>query len=259
MEMFREFWNYRELFFFMIWKDIKVRYKQTLLGASWAVLQPFFAMLVFTLFFGNLAKIPSDGIPYPIFSYSALLPWTFFAGALGQAGNSLVNSRSLITKVYFPRMTIPVSAALSGMVDFAIAFLVLLGMMAYYGVPLTWNLLLWPLISLPLVMLALGIGIILSALNVKYRDIKYVIPFAVQIWLFVTPVIYPASMIPERYRVLMALNPLCGIIEAFRSTLLPGRSVDWNLLWVCLPMTVAILAVAVLYFRKAEAAFADII
>ena len=190
-EWLKEFWSYRELFYFFVWRDVKVRYKQTLLGALWAILQPFFTMIVFTLFFGKLAKMPSDGIPYPIFSYSALLPWTYFSGALRNAGNSMVSNSTLITKVYFPRVTIPTASVLSGLVDFAIASLVLLGMIGYYRIHLTYEILLWPVLIIPLIMVALGVGMILAAINAKYRDIRYAVPFIIQIWLFITPVIYP--------------------------------------------------------------------
>lgn len=254
-----EIWQYRELFYFFIWRDIKIRYKQTLLGAMWAIIQPFFTMVVFTLFFGKLANMPSDGIPYPIFSYSALVPWMYFSGALSLSGNSLTANSNLLTKVYFPRVTIPVSSVLSGLVDFAIASMLLLALMAYYQVQPSWRLLLWPVLTVPLVLLALGVGMILASLNVKYRDIKFAIPFAIQLWLFVTPIIYPSSIIPENYRLLMALNPLSGIIEAFRSSILPARELDLQLLLCSLVMTLIILGLGFIYFRKTERWFADII
>lgn len=254
-----EFWQYRELFYFLVWRDVKIRYKQTLLGASWAVIQPVFTMIVFTLFFGTLAKVPSDGIPYPLFVYSALLPWTYFSSTIAFSGNSLISNASLIRKVYFPRITIPASAALSGLVDFAIAFVVLLGLMLHYHVAISWGLLLWvPLVGV-LVALALGVGMILSSVNVKYRDVKYAIPFVVQIWLFVTPIIYPTSMIPDPFKPLMYLNPLTGIIEAFRASLLPGKHVDWASLSISVGITVIVLALGTLYFHKTERTFADII
>ena len=255
----QELYKYRELFFFLVWRDVKVRYKQTLLGAAWAVIQPFFTMIVFTLFFGKLAKMPSDGIPYPIFSYSALLPWTYFSGALTNASNSLVMNKNLITKVYFPRVTIPSAAALSGLVDFSIASLILLAMMVYYKIQPSWELLLWPFLIVPLVLLVIGISMFLSALNVRYRDIKHVIPFIVQLWLFITPVIYPTSIIPERFRFLIALNPMVGIIEAFRASLLPARQVDWQLLWLSIASSIIIFVVGLTFFQKAEKEFADII
>ncbi|NLI80095.1 MAG: ABC transporter permease [Deltaproteobacteria bacterium] len=258
-EVLREFWDYRELFFFLVWKDVKVRYKQTLLGASWAVIQPFFTMVVFTLFFGKLANMPSDGIPYPIFSYSALVPWTYFSGALSLAGNSLVNNTNLLTKVYFPRVAIPASAVMCGLVDFLIAFTVLLAMMVYYGMPLRWDLLLWPVLVLPLMFLALGLGMVLAALNVRYRDIKHAIPFAVQMLLFLTPIIYPTSIVPERFRSLAALNPLVGIIEAFRATVVPSRHIDWQLLGMSVAVSFCVFVIGLLYFRSAERQFADVI
>jgi len=254
-----EFWHYRELFFFFVWRDIKIRYKQTTLGALWAILQPFLTMIVFTLLFGKLAKMPSDDIPYPLFSYSALLPWTFFATALSFSGNSLVSNANLIRKVYFPRVALPASATLACLADFVIASVVLLGMMIYYRVSPTWSLLWWPVIMIPLVLLATGVGMILSSLNVKYRDIKYTIPFTIQMWLFLTPVIYPTSIIPEQFRWLIALNPVTGIIEAFRGCLIPGRAIDWQALGISLVLTVIIFVIGIVYFRKTEREFADII
>ncbi|MDY6838684.1 MAG: ABC transporter permease [Thermodesulfobacteriota bacterium] len=258
-EFFRELWRYRELFYFFVWRDIKVRYKQTVLGASWAVIQPFFTMIVFTLFFGRLARMPSDGIPYPLFSYSALLPWTYFSGALSNAGNSLVGNANLLTKVYFPRMTIPASATISGLLDFGIAFVVLLGMMVYYRIQPTISLLLWPVLILTLLILAMGVGMILAALNVKYRDVKYAIPFVIQLWLFLTPIIYPTSIIPDRFRVLVAINPLSGIIEAFRASLIPTREIDWLMLGVSSLLALSIFSIGMVYFHKTEKRFADII
>ena len=258
-EVLREFWDYRELFFFMVWKDVKIRYKQTLLGTSWAVIQPFLTMVIFTLFFGKLAKMPSDGIPYPIFSYTALLPWAYFAGALSLSGNSLVTNKNLVTKVYFPRVAIPASAVMCGLVDFAIAFVVLLAMMFYYGITPGWGLILWPVLVLPLMLLALGVGMILAALNVKYRDIKHAIPFAVQMLLFLTPIIYPTSIVPERVRTIVALNPLVGIIDAFRATAIPTRQVDWQLLGMGVAISLGIFLAGFIYFRIAEKQFADVI
>ena len=258
-EFIKEFWQYRELFFFLVWRNVKVRYKQTLLGASWAVIQPFFTMIVFSLFFGKLAKMPSDGVPYPIFSYCALLPWTYFSLAVSQAGNSLVGHAHLITKVYFPRVAIPVSATLSGLVDLFIASFVLLGMMFYYRIPIGWGLLLCPALVVPLVMLALGVGMILASLNVKYRDIKYTIPFILQMWLFITPIIYPTSIIPERLRFLVALNPVAGIIDAFRASILPTRQVDWQSLGISIALSLFIFVAGLVYFRKTERHFAYII
>ena len=216
----RDLWKYRELLYFLTWRDIKVRYKQTVLGAAWAVLQPFLTMVVFSIFFGGLAKVPSDGVPYPIFSYVALLPWQLFAYSLQNAGNSLVGSQNLITKVYFPRLVIPISAVLSGLVDFAIAFLLLIGMMFYYGIPLRWTILTLPLFILLALATSLAAGLWLSALNVKYRDVRYLIPFLTQFWLFLTPVAYPSSMVPEAIRPFYGLNPMAGVVEGFRWALL---------------------------------------
>lgn len=252
-------WQYRELLWFLIWRDIKIRYKQTLLGASWAVLQPFVTMVVFTLFFGRFAKIPTDGIPQPIFWYAALVPWTYFAGALVNSGNSLLGNRDLVTKVYFPRAILPASSVLSGLLDFAIAMLLLVAMMAWYRVAPGWGLLVWPIAVFTLIALALGAGMFLSALNVRYRDVKYALPFLVQLLLFLTPVIYPTSIVPERYRFLMALNPLSGIIEACRASLLPGRAIDWMQLGASIVISGVVFTMGALYFEKTQRSFADVI
>jgi lipopolysaccharide transport system permease protein len=254
-----EFWRYRELFFFLVWRNVKVRYKQTFLGASWAVIQPFFAMVVFSIFFGKLAKMPSDGVPYPIFSFSALVPWTYFSVSLGLAGNSLVGNAGLIRKVYFPRAAIPAASVFTGLVDFAIAFLVLLVLMVYYKIPFGPGLLMWPVLLIFLVMLVLGFGMILSSLNVKFRDVKYAIPFFTQMFLFLTPIIYPTSIIPAKYQFLLALNPLFGLIEAFRASLLPTREIDWALVFMSIGLTIAIFTVSIIYFKKTEREFADVI
>src|SRR5947207_378757 len=218
-----ELWEYRELLYFLIWRDIKVRYKQTVLGAAWAIIQPFFMMVVFSLFFGYLARVPSDGIPYPIFAYCALLPWQLFAHALTESSNSLVANERLITKVYFPRLVIPISAVLGGLLDFAIAFVILLLMMAYYGVRPTWAIVTLPAFLLLAMLTALGVGLWLSALNVKYRDVRYTITFLTQFWMFATPVAYPASIVPARWRVFYGLNPMAGVVEGFRWAML-GKS-----------------------------------
>lgn len=254
-----EFWHYRELFYFLVWRDIKVRYKQSLLGGAWAILQPVITMVVFTIFFGKLAKMPSDGVPYPIFSYSALLPWTYFSTALTLAGNSLVNSKQLLTKVYFPRAVIPASSVLAGVMDFLIASLILVGMMFYYNFQPGWGLLLWPVLLLPLVILALSMGMILASLNVRFRDIKHAIPFVVQIGMFMTPIIYPTSIIPEAFRQYVALNPLVGIIEAFRASIIPTKTIDWNLLGTSGAVIAGIFICAIIFFRRTERSFADII
>ena len=215
-----ELWEYRELLYFLVWRDIKVRYKQTALGATWAIIQPVFTMLVFSLFFGHLGKIPSDGIPYPIFSFAALVPWTFFANGLGQSSNSLVGNANLITKIYFPRLIVPLASVFSGIVDFLLAFVVLLGMMLYYGLVPTLNVFWLPLFVLLALVTSLGVGLWLSALNVEYRDVRYVVPFITQFWLFATPIAYPSSLLPEPWRTIYGLNPMVGVVEGFRWALL---------------------------------------
>ncbi|HEV2844588.1 MAG TPA: ABC transporter permease [Thermoanaerobaculia bacterium] len=255
----RELWSYRELLYFLVWRDVKVRYKQTALGVAWAVLQPVATMLVFSLFFGRLAGVPSDGVPYPLFSFAALVPWTFFATGLALSANSLVGSQNLVTKVYFPRLVIPAATVLSGVVDFALAFAVLLGMMAGYGLPpgprLLWTI---PFLLLALVT-SLGAGLWLSALNVRYRDVRYVIPFLVQLWLFATPIAYPGSLLEEPWRTVYGINPMVGVVEGFRWALLgtgapPGPAVAVSGL-----AALALLAGGVLYFRRTERTFADVI
>lgn len=257
--MIRELWTYRELTYFLAWRDVKVRYKQTVLGVLWAVIQPFFTMVVFVLLFGQLAKIPTDGIPGPIFYFSALVPWTYFSGTMSSAGMSLVANSGLLSKIYFPRIILPASVALSNLVDFFIGSVLFIGFMFYYDVPLGWNLLLWPALVVLMVLLSLSLGLFLAALNVKYRDIRYAIPFAIQLLLFGTPIIYPASMIPEKFQWLLVLNPLSGLIEAFRYSLVPSRAIDWSLLWFSIGFTVALFVVGVAYFKRAEKAFADIV
>jgi len=258
-ETLREYWFYRELFYFFVWRDVKVRYKQTILGAAWAVLQPFLAMIVFTLLFGRVAKLPNDGIPYPIFYYCGLLPWTYFSGAFNRAGMSLISNTALITKIYFPRALVPASSVFTGLFDFAFASLLLVGMMWWYSMSLTWSMLLWPVLILPLTLLAIGVGLLLSALNVAYRDVKHIIPFLAQIGMFVSPVVYPLAMIPERYRVLMLLNPVTGVIEAFRASISTTRPIDWGAFGISTAVTLVIFVIGFVYFRKTERNFADII
>jgi lipopolysaccharide transport system permease protein len=254
-----ELWAYRELLYFLMWRDVKVRYKQTALGVAWIVLQPLLTMLVFTVIFGRLARLPSDGVPYAIFAYAGLLPWTFFANAVNVSGNSLVGSSHLITKVYFPRLIIPAAAVGALLVDFALAFLLLGALMLYYGVAPTAALLaVVPLVGLT-VLLAVSTGLLLSALNVKYRDVRHVIPFMVQMWMFASPVIYPVSIVPERWRWLAGLNPLTGIIEGFRAALFPGKPFDWTVLGVSVAATVLLFFASVYAFRRMEREFADII
>ena len=255
----KELWEYRELLYFLIWRDLKVRYKQTALGAAWAIIQPFFTMVVFSLFFGKLAKVPSDGVPYPIFSFTALVPWTFFANGLTQSSNSLVGSANLITKVYFPRLTIPIASVLSGIVDFALAFVVLLGMMLYYGIVPTVNVLLLPLFLLLALIASLGVGLWLSALNVEYRDVRYVVPFITQFWLFVTPIAYPSSLLREPWRTIYGLNPMVGVVEGFRWALLGTKTAPGPLIAVSSIAALVILVTGAFYFRRMEKTFADIV
>ncbi len=253
-----ELWRHRDLFYFLMWRDVKVRYKQTLLGASWAILQPLLTMILFTVIFGRLAKVPSDGIPYPIFAYAGLLPWTFFSNAITASSDSLIGNASLITKVYFPRMVIPAAAVGAGLVDFGIAAVILVAMMAYYGFGLGVSaLMLMPLVLLTAV-LALAVGMWMSGLNVKYRDVRYALPFFIQLWMYATPVIYPASFVPERWRWLLVLNPLTGIIQCYRSTLF-NRPIEWEHLAVSAAFSMAMLVYGTYSFKQMERDFADII
>ncbi|MBN1106643.1 MAG: ABC transporter permease [Deltaproteobacteria bacterium] len=256
---FREVWNYRELLYFLTKRDIKVRYRQTVLGGLWAIIQPFFTMVVFTLFFGRMARMPSDGIPYPIFVYAGLLPWTYFANAVSMSGNSLVGSANLITKVYFPRLIVPASAALAGLLDFCVALIVLIGLMVYYQVLPGPAVVLFPVLAALTFLCALGVGLWLSALNVQYRDIRYVIPFLIQIWMFVSPVIYPIGLVSESYRWLMALNPMGGVIHAYRATLLGHQPVDWALLGISTLVILLLVLGGLFYFRRMERGFADVV
>jgi lipopolysaccharide transport system permease protein len=255
----RELWEYRELLYFLVWRDVKVRYKQTVLGAAWAILQPFLTMVVFSIFLGRLAGIPSEGIPYPIFAYTALLPWQLFAHALTESGNSLVANQQLITKVYFPRLVIPISAVLAGLVDFCIAFVVLLGMMVYYGVLPTKAVLALPLFLLLALATALAVGLWLSALNVQYRDVRYTLPFLTQFWLFATPIAYPSTLIPEQWRVVYGLNPMAGVVEGFRWALLGTGQGAGPMVVVSAIVVTALLIGGLVYFRWMESSFADII
>ena len=254
-----ELWEYRELLYFLVWRDIKVRYKQTALGASWAIIQPFFTMVVFSLFFGRLAKMPSDGIPYPIFAFAALVPWTFFANGLSQSSNSLVGSSSLITKVYFPRLIVPVASAFSGIVDFLIAFAVLLALMLYYGMLPSLNVLWLPLFVLLALITSLGVGLWLSALNVEYRDVRYIVPFITQFWLFVTPIAYPSSLLHEPWRTIYGLNPMVGVVEGFRWALLRTSTAPGPIIAVSSSAAIVILITGAFYFRRMEKTFADIV
>jgi lipopolysaccharide transport system permease protein len=255
----RELWEYRELLYFLTWRDIKVRYKQTVLGAAWAIIQPFFTMVVFSLFFGKLAKVPSDGMPYPIFSYAALVPWMFFAHGLNQSSNSLVSSANLIRKVYFPRLAIPLSMVFAGVVDFALAFLVLLGMMFYYGRMPTIHVLWLPLLLLLALVTSLGAGLWLSAMNVQFRDVRYTIPFLTQFWLFATPIAYPSSLLSEPWHTLYGLNPMVGVVEGFRWALLGVNTAPGPILCASSLAALGLLVSGAYYFRRMEKIFADVV
>lgn len=254
----RELWAYRELLWVLTARDIKVRYKQTVLGAAWAVLRPFTTMIIFSVVFGQLAKMPSDGYPYPVFVYAALLPWTFFAAAIGTSGNSLVGSAHLVSKVYFPRLIIPLSSVGAGLVDLLISTGILLLMMLWYGVGWSWNLLAAPLLLVFVIFTALGVGTLLSALTVAYRDFTHLTPFLVQIWMYVTPVIFPVTLVPERWQWLLYLNPMTGLVEGFRSAFL-GKPFDLSGLGISFAIAVAAFLIGVAYFEKVERRFADII
>jgi lipopolysaccharide transport system permease protein len=255
----REVWRYRELLVFLTWRDIKVRYAQAALGVSWAILQPLLTMVIFSVIFGNLAKLPSDGIPYPVFSYVALLPWQLFAGALQRAGASLVGNSQLLTKVYFPRLIIPISAVAAGLVDFLLAFIVLIGLMMWYQIKLTWAILYLPLFVLLALLTALAVGLWLSALNVKYRDVQHAIPFIIQAWMYASPVAYSSGLIPQgNWRIVYGLNPLAGVIQGFRWALLGAEPPD-VLMTVSIIMVIVLLVSGLYYFKRMEKTFADIV
>jgi homopolymeric O-antigen transport system permease protein len=255
-----ELWEYRELLYFLTWRDIKVRYKQTVLGAAWAIIQPFMTMVVFSLFFGKLAKVPSDNIPYPIFAYTGLVPWTFFANGLSQSSNSLVGSSNLIKKVYFPRLIIPISGVVGGLPDFCISFIVLIGMMFYYHLyPSLISILFLPLFFLLSLVTSLGVGLWLSALNVEYRDVRYVVPFLTQFWMFATPIAYPASLLHDPWRTIYGLNPMVGVVEGFRWALLNNGHPPGPMTWVSVAAAILILVTGALYFRRMEKTFADLV
>lgn len=254
-----ELWQYRELLYFLVWRDLKVRYKQTVLGVAWAIIQPFFTMVVFSIVFGQLMKVPSEGVPYPIFAYSALLPWNYFASAMSRSGQSLVSSASLITKVYFPRLVIPIAATGAGLVDFAIAFVILVGMMLFYRIVPTAAVITLPAFMLLSTATALSMGLWLSALNVRYRDVGYVIPFLVQVWLFASPVAYPTTLLPERWRALYGLNPMAGVVEGFRWALLGTEGVPGLMLVISALVVMLVLVSGLFYFRRMEKTFADVV
>jgi len=255
----QEVWEYRELLYFLIWRDIKVRYKQTIIGGAWAIIQPFFTMVVFSLFFGWLAKIPSDGIPYPIFSYAALVPWMFFANGLSQSSDSLVGSANLIKKVYFPRLAIPTAAVLSGIVDFVLAFSVLLIMMFFYGIIPTWNIIWLPAFLILTLMTSLGVGLWFSAMNVQFRDVRYTVPFLIQFWLFSTPIAYPSSLLFEPWRTVYAINPMVGVVEGFRWALLGTNTAPGPIIIVSSMTAFMVLVSGAFYFRRMEKTFADVV
>ena len=255
---FKDIWAYRELLFFLTWRDVKVRYKQTALGATWAILQPLFMMIIFTIFFGRLAGVGSSGIPYPLFALAGLVPWTFFANAITASGNSLVSSANLITKVYFPRLIVPAAAMLAGLVDFVLAFALLCLLMLYYRVALTTHVLFLPVLVLLTALFALGVGTWMSALNVKYRDVRFALPFVIQLWLFVSSVILPSSSVPEKWRWLLMLNPMSAIIEGYRSALF-GLPFDWPALGIASVLTILVVIYAFYSFGRVERSFADII
>ena len=255
-----ELWEYRELLYFLVWRDIKVRYKQTVMGAAWAIIQPFFTMVVFSLFFGKLAQVPSDGLPYPIFSYAALVPWQFFANALNQSSRSLVTSSNMLKKIYFPRLIIPISGVLSGVVDFALAFIVLLAMMLFYGILPTINVLWLPLLLLLALVSALGVGLWLSAMNVQFRDVSYAVPFLVQFWMFATPIAYSSTLIQNPLlRTLYGINPMVGVVEGFRWVLLGTDTRPGPIIFASAIAASAVLLSGMFYFRRMETTFADVV
>jgi len=251
-------WQYRELLFFLTWRDVKLRYKQTFLGAAWAIIQPLFAMLLFTIVFGRLARIPSDNMPYAVFAYAGLVPWTFFSNAITNSANSLIAHTSLVTKVYFPRMIIPLAPVLAGLLDLAIALVMLIPLIFYYGIVPSWHILLLPLFILLTTVLAFGVGMSMAALNVKYRDVRYALPFIVQLWLFASPIIYPLSMIRGKWKLLLALNPMTGIVEGFRASLVP-RAFDWGAIGISVIVTFLIVFISIYAFQRVEDGFADVI
>ena len=255
----KSLWEYRELLYFLVWRDVKIRYKQTAIGAGWAILQPLMTMVIFTVIFSRFAKIPSDGVPYPIFAYTALLPWTYFAQAIDRSGTSLVSDRDLITKIYFPRLIMPIAATLAPLVDFGIAFFILLGMMAWFRMAPSWGMLALPLFLLLALMTALMVSLYFSALNVRYRDVRHAIPFLVQIWMYASPVAYPVSLVPEKWRLLYSLNPMVGVIEGFRWVLLGRASPDFGVMAASALVVMALLLGGIVYFKQMEQTFADVV
>jgi lipopolysaccharide transport system permease protein len=252
-------WQYRELLYFLAWRDIKARYAQTVFGIGWAIIQPLFTMVIFTVIFGKFAKMPSDGLPYPIFAYVALIPWTYFARSVERSGNSLVSGADLVKKVYFPRLILPISATIGGLLDFIISFVVLLGMMAWYGFRPNWGMLALPFFLLLILITALSVSLWLSSLNTRYRDIVYVIPFLMQVWMYASPVVYPVSVVPERWRLLYSLNPMTGVIEGFRWALLGKKSPDFVIMALSMIAVLFIFLAGLIYFKRTERTFADIL
>lgn len=255
----KDLWEFRELFYFLAWRDIKVRYKQTVLGAGWAILQPFLSMVIFTLFFGILAKMPSDGLPYPLFAYSALLPWQLFVYALTQSSNSLIENARLISKIYFPRLILPFASVVTGVVDFLVAFSILILLMLYYGVVPTWGVLVLPFFLILALGAAMSVGLWMSALNAKYRDVRYTLPFLAQAWMFATPIVYPSSMIPEAWRWLYGLNPMAGVVEGFRWALLGTDILHLPMILISTVVVLIGLVGGFYYFKRMEKTFADLL
>jgi lipopolysaccharide transport system permease protein len=255
----RAVWQYRELLYFLIWRDVKVRYKQTLIGAGWAILRPLMTMVVFTMVFSKFAKVPSDGLPYPIFAYTALLPWQYFSQAFGHSGGSVVSNANLVRKIYFPRLIVPIAAALAPLVDFALAFVILLVMMVWFGIAPTVGVLALPVFLLLAASTALAVSLWLSAANVRYRDVRYTIPFLAQIWMYASPVAYPVSLVPEKWRFLYSLNPMVGVIEGFRWALLGKQSPDFEVMVVSAIIVLMLLFGGLVYFKRTERTFADVI
>jgi len=252
-------WEYRELLYFLVWRDVKVRYKQTIIGAAWAILQPLMTMMIFTVIFGNFAKIPSDGLPYSIFAYTALMPWNYFSQAISRGGISLVGEANLIVKVYFPRLIIPIASVVAPLTDFFMSFLVLIVMIAWFGIVPGWNVLYLPVFLLLALMTGLAVVLWLSPLNVRYRDVSHTIPFLIQFWLYASPVAYPVSLVPEKWRVLYSLNPMVGVIEGFRWTLLGTEAPAFDVIAVSAVMVVVLLLGGIVFFKRMERTFADVI
>jgi lipopolysaccharide transport system permease protein len=256
---FRELWEARELLYFFAWRDVRVRYRQTVMGVLWAIIQPIFTMVIFSLFFGRLANIPSDGLPYPVFSFAALVPWTFFANALTQASNSLVVNGNMLKKIYFPRLALPIATVLAGVIDFALAFVVLLGIMLYYGLVPTINVIWLPFFVLLAVVTSIGVSLWLAAMNVQFRDVRYTIPFLTQAWLFVTPIAYPSTLLPEPWRIVYGLNPMTGVVEGFRWALLGTDTAPGLMTIVSSVVALILLVSGAFYFRRMEQTFADVV